>query len=176
MAKLIGTGMKRVDAPDKARGVAKYAGDYAAENMLHACLVRSEHAHAKILDIDTSALPEGAYCFTAKDLACNVIPFIFNDQPALAEEKVRFYGEAIAVVAADTLEAARAAAKTVKVTYELLPAVLDGEAALAPDAEKVHEQGNICGEFHRGKGDPDVAFERCALVLEDMFEVPPQGA
>ena len=174
MSKIIGTGMKRVDAPDKARGKAKYAGDYAAENMLHACLVRSEHAHAKILNIDASALPEGVYCFTAKDLACNVIPFIFNDQPALADEKVRFYGEAIAVVAADSYEAARAAAKTVKVTYELLPAVLDGESALLPDAEKVHEQGNVCGEFHRGKGDPDAAFARCALVLEDTFEVPPQ--
>ena len=125
MAKIIGTGMKRVDAPDKARGLAKYAGDYAAENMLHACLVRSEHAHAKIIDIDTSALPEGAYCFTAKDLVCNVIPFIFDDQPALANEKVRFYGEPIAVVAADSYESARAAAKSVKVTYEVLPAVLD---------------------------------------------------
>ena len=174
MSKIIGTGMKRVDAPDKARGAAKYAGDYMAENMLHACLVRSEYAHAKIISIDDSSLPEGAYCFTAKDLVCNVIPFIFNDQPALAYEKVRFYGEPIAVVAAESLEKAKVAAKNVKVTYEVLPAVLDGEEALSPDAEKVHEQGNICGEFHRGKGDPDAAFENCALILEDVFEVPPQ--
>ena len=58
MAKFIGQSMKRVDAPDKATGKALYAGDYAAENMLHACLVRSEYTHAEILDIDISALPE----------------------------------------------------------------------------------------------------------------------
>ncbi len=174
MPKVIGTGMKRVDAPDKAKGKAMYAGDYAAPNMLHACLVRSEHAHAKIINIDTSALPENAYCFTAKDLACNVIPFIFNDQPAFADEKVRFYGEPIAVVAAESYEEALAAAKSVKVTYELLPPVLDAEAALQEGAAPVHEQGNTCGEFHRGKGDPDAAFETCDLVLEDTFEVPPQ--
>ena len=52
MSKIIGTGMKRVDAPNKACGKAKYAGDYTAENMLHACLVRSEYSHAKIISID----------------------------------------------------------------------------------------------------------------------------
>lgn len=174
MPKVIGTGMRRVDAPDKARGKAKYAGDYAAENMLHACLVRSEYAHAEIVNIDASALPEHAYCFTAKDLVCNMIPFIFNDQPALADEKVRFYGEPIAVVAAESYEEAVAAAKTVKVTYRELTPVLDAEAALEAGAALVHEKGNTCGEFHRGKGDPDAAFENCDLVLEDVFEVPPQ--
>ncbi len=174
MANIIGTAMKRVDAPAKARGKALYAGDYTNEKMLHACLVRSEYAHAKIVDIDASQIPEETYCFTAKDLACNVIPFIFNDQPALADEKVRFYGEPIAVVAADTYEGAREAAKKVHVTYSELPAVLDGEKALEVDAPKVHEQGNVCGEFHRGKGDPEAAFKKCALVLEDVFEVLPQ--
>ena len=159
MPKVIEAGMERVDAPDKARGTAMYAGDYADENMLHACLVRAEHAHARIVNIDTSALPEKAYCFTAKDLACNVIPFIFDDQPAFADEKVRFYGEPIAVVAAGSYEEALAAAKTVTVTYEELPPVLDAEAALQEGAAFVHAQGNTCGEFHRGKGDPDAAFE-----------------
>ncbi len=174
MAKLIGTGMKRVDAPNKACGKAKYAGDYTAENMLHACLVRSEYAHAKIVNVDCSEVPQDVFCYTAKDLACNMIPFIFDDQPALADEKVRFCGEPIAVVAADTFEQAFAAAKKVKVTYEELPAVTDAEDALKADAPSVHAQGNVCGEFHRGKGDCAAAFEKCALVLEDVFEVPPQ--
>ena len=174
MAKIIGTGMKRVDAPDKAKGKALYAGDYMAENMLHACLVRSKYAHAEIVNIDTSVLPDDVYCFTAKDLVCNMIPFIFNDQPALAEDKVRFYGEPIAVVAADSYEKAYDASKLVKVTYKELPAVLDAEEALQESAERVHENGNICGEFHRGKGDTAAAFENCDLILEDMFEVPPQ--
>ncbi|MBR6684292.1 MAG: xanthine dehydrogenase family protein [Firmicutes bacterium] len=174
MPGIIGTAMKRVDAPAKARGQALYAGDYTNEKMLYACLVRAEYAHARIIDIDVSQIPEGTYCFTAKDLVCNRIPFIFDDQPALADEKVRFYGEPIAVVAADTLEAARKAAQKVHVTYQQLPAILDGEKALDADAPKVHEQGNICGEFHRGKGDTEAAFEKCALILEDVFEVLPQ--
>ena len=174
MAKIIGRGMQRVDAPDKARGKALYAGDYYVENMLHACLVRSEYAHAEIINIDTSALPEGVFCFTAKDVAKNAIPFIFEDQPAFADKKVRFYGEPIAVVAADSYEAALAASKLVKVTYKELAPVLDAEEAVKIIAEPVHEQGNICGEFHRGKGDPDAAFLNCDLVLEDVFEVPPQ--
>ena len=174
MAKIIGRGMQRVDAPDKARGKALYAGDYGAENMLHACLVRSEYAHAEIVNIDTSALPAGIFCFTAKDVVKNAIPFIFEDQPAFADEKVRFYGEPIAVVAADSYEAALAASKLVKVTYKELPAVLDAEEAIKETAEPVHAQGNVCGEFHRGKGDPDAAFINCDLVLEDVFEVPPQ--
>ena len=174
MPGIIGTAMKRVDAPAKARGKAVYAGDYTDDKMLHACLVRSEYAHAEIVDIDYSKLPQDAYCFTAKDLACNLIPFIFNDQPALADQKVRFYGEPIAVVAAESYEKARAAAKKVHVTYKQLPAVLDGEKALDADAPKVHDQGNVCGEFHRGKGDTEAAFKNCALVLEDVFEVLPQ--
>ena len=139
MPGIIGTAMKRVDAPAKARGKALYAGDYTDDKLLHACLVRSEYAHAEIVDIDCSKLPQDAYCFTAKDLACNLIPFIFNDQPALADQKVRFYGEPIAVVAAESYEKARAAAKKVHVTYKQLPAVLDGEKALDADAPKVHE-------------------------------------
>ena len=160
MPGIIGTAMKRVDAPAKARGQALYAGDYTNEKMLYACLVRAEYAHARIIDIDVSQIPEGTYCFTAKDLVCNRIPFIFDDQPALADERVRFYGEPIAVVAADTYDAARKAAQKVHVTYQQLPAILDGEKALDADAPKVHEQGNICGEFHRGKGDTEAAFEK----------------
>ena len=174
MPGIIGTAMKRVDAPAKARGKALYAGDYTDDKMLHACLVRSEYAHAEIINIDCSQLPKDVFCFTAKDLACNMIPFIFNDQPALADQKVRFYGEPIAVVAAESYEKARKAAKKVQVTYKQLPAVLDGEKALEADAPKVHDQGNICGEFHRGKGNTEAAFKNCALVLEDVFEVLPQ--
>ena len=174
MAKLIGTGMKRVDAPNKACGRAMYAGDYSAENMLHACLVRSEYSHAKILSIDYSEVPQDVYCYTAKDLACNMIPFIFDDQPALADEKVRFYGEPIAVVAAESFEKAYEAVKKVRVEYEAIEAVTDAEAALREGAPQVHAQGNVCGEFHRGKGDTAAAFEKCALILEDVFELHPQ--
>lgn len=171
---IVGKDIRRVDAPNKARGLAKYTDDYSAENMLHVALVRSTVAHAKIVLVDTSNLDKDVYCFTAKDLKSNLLPSIMNDQPALACEKVRFLGEPIAVIAAKTLEKARNSAKQVKVTYEELPLVTDAINALKPDSSKLYESGNLCSDFHSEKGETEKALKECDLVLEDTFILPTQ--
>lgn len=174
MAQSVGCGKERLDAPAKAMGQALYAADYTAEGMLHVALVRAEAAHAELLGLDTTALPEGAFLFTAADLPHNLLPSIMNDQPALAEGKIRFWGEPVAVVAADTPEAARAAAASVRVLLRELPVVEDAVSALAPGAPAVQEAGNLCGEFYSLVGDPDAAFSGCDLILEDSFSLPVQ--
>ena len=120
MESYTGKGRGRVEGMDKATGRAVYAADYYEENMLHLAIVRSAYAHARVLDIDTSKVPETAWVFTAKDIVKNNVQDILPDQPLLVEDKARFLGEAIAVVAAESEEAAKAAAAMVQVTYEPL--------------------------------------------------------
>lgn len=174
MDRLTGTGVRRLDAPDKARGIAKYAADYTAPNMLYLALVRAEVAHADLLEVDASALPKDAFCFTAKDLASNLLPSIMNDQPVFAEDKIRFWGEPVAVVAAATPQKAREAAASVKLRWNPLPVVSGAKEALQKEAATVQKAGNVCSEFHCVKGQPQHAFDECKLVLEDEFFLPTQ--
>ena len=102
MESYTGKGRGRVEGMDKATGRAVYAADYYEKNMLHLAIVRSAYAHARVLDIDTSKVPETAWVFTAKDIVKNNVQDILPDQPLLVEDKARFLGEAIAVVAAES--------------------------------------------------------------------------
>lgn len=171
---VIGENVPRVDAFDKATGRAKYTADYTLPGTLEVVLVRASVAHAVIRGIVIPEHGEDVYCYTAKDLACNVIPSIKNDQPALAEKKIRYAGEPYAVVAADTREKAAAFAKTIKLLYDPLPAVDDMEEALEEDAPLIFEDGNVCSEVHYKKGDAGAALSSCALVLENTFRLPVQ--
>ena len=110
MSRYVGKKCGRVEGMEKATGRAKYAGDYHAENMLELALVRSTISHGTIRSIDFSNLPEDVMVFTGKDCADNVVADIFCDTPVLAEDRIRFHGEPIAIIAADTREAAKAAA------------------------------------------------------------------
>ena len=170
----IGQSLIRPDGADKVRGKAQYAADISMDGMLYVAVARASIAHGRILSIDTSEAAKSALVYTAADLADNVIVDIINDQPVLAAEKVRFMGEPIAVVAAETREKALAAAALVRAEYAPLPVNLDAKAALAEGASPVHESGNLVGSFDRTKGDPDGAFPRCALVLERTFTTPYQ--
>ena len=174
MNQVIGNGIARLDAPAKAMGAALYAADYSAKGMLHVSLVRAEVAHAVLLEVDTSALPLGAFCFTARDLPHNLLPSIMNDQPALAEGKIRFWGEPVAVVAAETPALARAAARSVRLVTKELPLVEDAEAALLPQATPVHENGNLCGNFHSEIGRVAAGFAKSDLILSEAFTLPVQ--
>jgi CO/xanthine dehydrogenase Mo-binding subunit len=133
----------RDDAWAKASGAARYVGDVSLPGMLHVALVRSLVPHARIAVIDTK-LAEAADgvvgVFTAADV--NPAPYgrSVRDIPILARDKVRFTGERIAAVVAESRLAAEAAAALVDVTYEDLPAVLSAEEAIIPDAPAVHEQ------------------------------------
>ena len=197
--KVIGTRPVRHDGTDKVTGRAKYGADVQMSGMLHGATVRSPHAHARILSIDTSkaeALPGvhavvtntdfpeigskiadlGEGMFRLKDLQRNV----------LAKEKALYKGHAIAAVAAETVHLAHEAAALIKVEYEPLPPVLDVRKAMQDDAPILHEDlrteafasatddesdkpTNIGKHFLHEKGDIDKGFEAAHLVIEREF-------
>jgi len=174
MRRYVGERRGRLEGLDKATGRAQYAGDYHLENMLELALVRSTISHGTIRSIDTSNLPEDVMVFTGKDFAENIVADIFCDTPVLAEDRIRFLGEPVALIAADTREKAKEAAKLVKVEYDLLPTIRNVEDAKDPAMPALHGQSNLLTDFFMGKGDVEKAFEESYLVVEDDFETPEQ--
>ena len=174
MEQYVGKNIIRPDGYDKATGRAKYAADYKKDDMLYAVVVHSKKAHAKILNIDITKAKKEAYVFTALDLANNEIVDIINDRPVFADKVVRFMGEAIAVVAADSLEQANYAASLVEVTYEDLPVYIDPVDALKEGAVPIGGTSNLVGSFENTKGDMEKGFNEADLILEHIYTVPHQ--
>ena len=174
MRQYVGQGRGRLEGLDKATGRAKYAGDYRMENMLELALVRATIGHGTIRSIDFSDLPEDVMIFTGKDCAENIVADIFCDTPVLAQDRIRFRGEPIAIIAADTREKAKEAAKLVKVEYDLLPVIRDVEDAKNPAMPALHGESNLLTEFFHEKGDVEQAFRESYLIVEDDFETPAQ--
>ena len=174
MRQYVGEKRGRLEGMDKATGRALYAGDYRMENMLELALVRSEISHGSVHTLDVSALPEDVLVFTGKDFAENVVADIFCDTPVLAYDRIRFRGEPIAIIAADTREKAKEAAKLVKVEYECLPIVRNTEDAKDPSMPVLHGDSNLLADFFHEKGDVEKAFEESYLIVEDDFETPAQ--
>lgn len=174
MRQYVGEKRGRLEGMDKATGRALYAGDYRMENMLELALVRSEISHGSVRTLDVSALPEDVLVFTGKDFAENVVADIFCDTPVLAYDRIRFRGEPIAIIAADTREKAKEAAKLVKVEYECLPVVRNTEDAKDPAMPVLHGDSNLMADFFHEKGDVEKAFEESYLIVEDDFETPAQ--
>jgi len=183
---IIGTSVPRPDALDKVTGAARYPADLVRPGMLHAAAVFAQHAHARILNIDASgaqALPGVRAVLTADDVPLdplraaanpnyrrNRFGLIDNDQPLLCEDLVRFYGDRVALVVAESPAIARAGAARVKVTYEDLPALTSAQAALAPDAPRVHaDRSNVLLHQKIRKGDVAAAFAEADVVLEGRF-------
>ncbi len=174
MRQYVGEKRGRLEGMEKATGRALYAGDYRMENMLELALVRSEISHGSVHTLDVSALPEDVLVFTGKDFAENVVADIFCDTPVLAYDRIRFRGEPIAIIAADTREKAKEAAKLVKVEYECLPIVRNTEDAKDPALPVLHGDSNLLADFFHEKGDVEKAFEESYLIVEDDFETPAQ--
>jgi len=176
---VIGKRLPRIDAIEKATGTAKYLGDLKIPGMLYGKILRSPYAHAKILRVDTSkaeSLKGVRAVVTGKDtqglLLC-VIPHLANKTP-LAEDRVRFIGDEIAAVAADSEEIAEEALDLIEVEYEELPGVFDPLEAMKPGAVKIHEKGNVAIHISRAYGDVDKAFQESDYVFEDRFETQAQ--
>ncbi len=188
--KYVGKPIQRVDELEKITGAAQYVDDLEfGPNLLHAQLVESPHAHAKIKSIDTSEaekVPGVVKVVTGKDF-----PYYFGlymqDRYIFAMEKVRFVGEQVAAVIARDLETAKKAAKLVNVDYEPLPAIFDPGDALKEDATLIHPDlgnyGHVPWFFPKGgtniahlrkvrKGDVEKGFAEADLVLEDTYRVP----
>jgi len=144
------------------------------DGMLEISAVHSTEFHAIIKSIDTSAakkMPGVIGIMTAEDIkGTNRIRVIAPDQPLLCEDKVRAYGDPVAIVAAETREQARAAAAAVKVTYEKLPVMKTPEEALAPGAVQIHPHSpNLCFQQPQIKGDAAKALKEAAFVIEGDF-------
>ena len=166
----------RLDAPDKVTGRAKYADDLSIPGMLHAAILQSPLAHAKILHIDTSRaekLPGVKGVVTAKEagpVRYGVSPARY-DETLFALDKVRYVGDEIAAVAAVDPETALEALELIKVDYEELPAVFEMFEAMKEGAPQIHEEypGNINAEVHQEFGDTEAAFAECDLIVDHTF-------
>ncbi|QEH32732.1 Xanthine dehydrogenase molybdenum-binding subunit [Aquisphaera giovannonii] len=157
--RLIGTRIPRVDGLAKASGRAKYPSDVRPEGMLFAVLLHSPHAHAKIKSIDTSA---------AEKLPGVKAVSILNGEG----KTVRFHGDDIAAVAAETEEQARDAVRAIKVEYEVLPHVVTEPQAMAPGAPEAFKGGNVRKGRAQVKGKPEDALAKADVVVEGTYSLP----
>jgi CO/xanthine dehydrogenase Mo-binding subunit len=169
----IGKSFIRKDAADKVTGRAKYVDDYSRADMLWGATVRSTETHARVLSIDIREalkIKGVAGIYTHKDIpGKNIVPLVLPDYPFLAEDTVKFRGQAVALVAADSRETARKAAKLVKVKYSPLAAVYDPLKAIEKNAPKIFGDDNIFRKFVVQKGDADAAFAECDVVVEGTY-------
>ncbi len=168
----VGESAARVDAVPKVTGTFDYASDLRAERMLWGATLRSPYPHARIRRVDgaaAAALPGVRAVLVAADLPGKRTSGLnLDDQPVLADGLVRYHGEPIAVVAADTPAIARDATTLIAVDWEPLAAVTDMEAALRPEAPPLHEFGNVLRHVHIIHGDPDAA--RADVWVDGYYE------
>lgn len=176
---VIGKSFPSLDSPAKVRGEALFAGDLKKPGMLIGKILRSPHAHARIVSIDTSKamnLPGVKAVLTGKDTLgikygfWRVRPELLDEQ-GLATDKVRFIGDQVAAVAAIDEDTAEEALGLIQVEYEPLPAVFTAEEAMREGAPIIHEQfkNNISAVRKINIGDVDQAFKECDYVREDRF-------
>ncbi|MEB3223372.1 MAG: xanthine dehydrogenase family protein molybdopterin-binding subunit [Candidatus Sericytochromatia bacterium] len=171
----VGASIGRADAVPKVLGETRYGGDMWMPGMLWASVVRAHHAHAEVLGVDTSAAEavDGVVTvLTGKDVpGTNMHGLIRRDQEVLATRKVRYLGDAVAVVVARDRRTAERARDLVKVDYHVLPGVFSIDEALAPDAPAVHDHGNRMGSQRIRKGDAEAALATgCEVVVQHTVE------
>lgn len=186
----LGKNTVRKEAKDKVTGAAKYTNDFTDSPMLYARLLTSVHAHAQIVSIDTSkasAMPGVKAVITAKDyqVLCGTM---LQDRPPLAREKVRYYGEPVAIVVADDEMQAKAAAGKILVEYKPLPVVNSVKEAFKRNPVIIHEAlmsytkateevypvkgTNICHHQKIRKGDMQKGWLESEIVAEGSFSLP----
>lgn len=174
--KAISRRLPRPDALDKVTGKGVYADDLYVAGMLHARALRSRYPHARLLKVDTSkarALPGVAAVLTADDIPgrkdCGVHEI---DWPVLCYDKVRYVGDAIALVVAETEQIAEQALELIEVDYEPLPVVTGPKEAARPGAPILHERregGNLLAHFHLDHGDLAAGFAQADVVVEREY-------
>jgi CO/xanthine dehydrogenase Mo-binding subunit/aerobic-type carbon monoxide dehydrogenase small subunit (CoxS/CutS family) len=171
----IGTPVIRQEAIDKVQGKPLYTEDLPVNNALHGELLLSDFAHAEVISVHTrkaEALPGVAAVLTAKDIpGSNTVGIITKSQPVLALEKVRYSGDAVALVIADTPEIAREALTYIEVTYRELPVVMDMVTA-AENSVHIHNDGNILSKLHIKRGDISEGFRLSDVIIEEEITVP----
>ena len=183
--KLVGTRPNRPDGLDKVTGRARYGADFSLPGMLWAAVVRSPHAHAKILKIDSSkaeALDGVKAVVTRADFPTGLTGEDWNLQEnTIAGEKALYDGHAVAAVAATSKLLAEEAARLIDVEYEILPHVIDVDAAMAEDAPVIRAGAadptvpeglhpNVVRYLEFGRGDVDAGFAAADLVMERSYK------
>jgi len=168
----IGESVLRHDGAAKVRGDFAYSSDLHVEGMLWGATVRSPHPYARILSIDPSEARATAgvrAVLTHDDVpGQNLYGLEIKDQPVLASDVVRYWGEAVALVAADHPEQARRAAEKLRVEYEVLRPITDAELALSPDAPKLHPDGNVTRQVRIRHGDQTAHAD---VVVRGEYEI-----
>jgi CO/xanthine dehydrogenase Mo-binding subunit/CO/xanthine dehydrogenase FAD-binding subunit len=172
---VVGKDVPRTDAVPKVTGAAQYVADLHLPGMLYAAVLRSPHPHARIISIDTgaaAAMPGVKAVVTGADTAKRKWGCFRPDLYPLAIEKVRYVGDEVAAVAALDAMTARAAVDRIVVEYEVLPAVLSLDQALAPGAPLVHDDaiGNIAHHFAFERGDVEAGFKASDAIVEGTWE------
>ena len=183
----IGESITRIDVKDKVTGKALFPGDINLPNQAHLKILFAGRPHAIVKAIDTAeaeAMPGVLAVLTAKDVPVNEYGLIMPDQPVLCGpgsakaygDRVRFVGDQVAVVVADTLAAAEAAVKKINVTYEDLPVVTSIEEALQDDPVLVHpdRESNVFCHYQVRHGNVDEAFKACDVIVENEYHTPMQ--
>ncbi len=169
----VGAPVLRVDAADKVTGRAVYLDDMVMPGVLHAALVFPGRAHAEFRGVDASAARSMAgvrSVVTADDIPGeNQVGVIDADQPLLPFDRIRYEGDAVAIVVAETAALAREAADAVSVDSTELPGVFDAVRAMEPDAPLVHESGNVFLHDKVRKGDVDAGFDAADIIVEREF-------
>lgn len=171
---IVGEPYQRLDATEKVTGIAKFGDDIKIPQMLYGRILRSCHAHAKILNIDTSEaekLSGVKMVITNKDFPDIIYGMYQDDQRIFARDKVNYYGEAIAAVAAEDPDIAQLAIDLINVKYEKLPVVLNPEEAIRKGAYQIHKKykGNIAAKRKIRKGDVNKAFQKADYIFENTY-------
>jgi CO/xanthine dehydrogenase Mo-binding subunit len=189
--KAVGTAVPRAEGSDKVSGQTVYAADVKLPGLLWAKILRSPHPHARIRGVDISRAERVSgvrAIITGADVKGFLIGKQIRDMPVLCWDKVRFVGDRVAAVAAETVDAAEEAIHRIEVDYEPLEAVFAPLEAMAPSAPTIHDnvaaydgapKTILATDLHNGltrlawkKGDVEKAFREADLVLEHTFDIP----
>src|SRR6266540_3527861 len=190
MTTTVGKSLPRIDARGKVTGQTAYSGDLSMKGMLYMKLLFANRPHARVKWIKTGkaeAAPGVVAVYTSKDVPLNEYVLQWQDQPVLCgpivddgkpgTDIVRFVGDQIAAVVAQSEAEAAAAVKLIEVGYEDLPIVTDPIEAMKPDSPRVHEQigdSNICVHYKIRKGNVDEAFAKADVIVECEYRTPVQ--
>ena len=181
----IGRPHRRVDGLGKVTGATRFAADLAAPGMLYGAVLTSRRTHARIVSLDLAgarAMPGVRAVLSGSDLSfARRFGVVIANQPVLVDDRIRQYGDGIALVAAETMEEAERALEEIRLEVEELPGVYDPEAAMLPGAPVIHDppptapkQGsdlsaNVFVHHHVRQGNTAEAWERAEVVLERTF-------
>ena len=181
----LGLPLGRTDAPGKVSGKTMYAGDFVMPRMLHVKVVRAHVASALLRNLDVSkarALDGVACVLTAAELPDRMVATdipgqtgrkrLNTDQQILVKERVRYYGEPIALIAASSRDLAEQAAELVTFDLEPFPGVYDPDEAMKPGAPLVQGTNNIVAEHKIKKGNVDAGFAAADFIIENTFKTP----